>query len=199
MGGTKHDQDKLRTDLLPVYVLEGIARVFTWGAKGYGDWNWRKGIKLSRLYGATLRHVFAFWKGEDLDPESGLPHLDHALCSIIMLRENYRLRKDMDDRIEKIELTDEPGIVVLFDEATEREKMSAWKVSDISDRNRSWFRKAFEDEAARKKAQRDMVTKLMDRVHVLDKRTGEKIYEILEDELRECGERDPLTKEELVE
>lgn len=99
-SGVKHDSDKLRVDLLPVDVLEGIASILTHGAKKYGDRNWEGGIHFSRLYAATLRHLFAFWRGEDVDHESGLLHLDHALCELAFLSAMARRRKDLDDRPE---------------------------------------------------------------------------------------------------
>ena len=96
--GVKYDDGKPRTDLLPPDALLGTSAVFAYGARKYSANNWRGGIKLSRLIGALLRHVFAFMAGQDLDPESGLPHLDHALCSLMMLRSTWASRKDMDDR-----------------------------------------------------------------------------------------------------
>jgi hypothetical protein len=84
--GYKADGAKPRLDLLPPDVLEGFAAVMTVGAKKYGDHNWRSGMRWGRHYAAALRHLFAWWRGEDLDPETGLPHLDHAMCCIAFLR-----------------------------------------------------------------------------------------------------------------
>jgi hypothetical protein len=50
------------------------------GSKKYGDYNWAKGMKWSRMYAAALRHLFAFWEGQDLDEESGISHLAHLGC-----------------------------------------------------------------------------------------------------------------------
>lgn len=36
---------------------------------------------------AAMRHLAAWRDGEQLDEESGLPHLAHALCCIVFLRE----------------------------------------------------------------------------------------------------------------
>ena len=95
--GRKEDAQKVRTDLLPVYPLLEWSRVLTFGASKYGDHNWRGGIKYSRLYAATMRHLFAFWGGEDNDQETGLSHLTHALCEVGFLLE-FTKRKDLDDR-----------------------------------------------------------------------------------------------------
>lgn len=60
--------------------------------------NWRKGIKLSRLIAALMRHLFAFARGEDSDPETGLPHLAHAGCCLMFLAALHKQRPDLDDR-----------------------------------------------------------------------------------------------------
>lgn len=83
----KYDSEKPRLDLLPVVALRGAGRVLAYGAKKYDPDNWRKVDDRRRYLGAALRHLFAWAGGEDLDPESGLPHLDHAVCSVLFLAE----------------------------------------------------------------------------------------------------------------
>jgi hypothetical protein len=97
-NGRKDDADKIRVDLLDPLALEGLAAVLTFGAKKYADNNWRGGISYSRLTGAMLRHLFAFLRGEDLDSESGLPHIDHLGCCWMFLSNMTKTRKDLDDR-----------------------------------------------------------------------------------------------------
>lgn len=94
----KYDQGKSRYELLPSDALEGIARVFTYGAEKYGVRNWEKGLSWSRLFGATMRHLWAWWRGEETDMESGFSHLDHAAASILMLSASVRRRMGEDDR-----------------------------------------------------------------------------------------------------
>lgn len=97
-GGSKLDGGKPRTDLLDPLALEGIARVLAFGASKYAAHNWRGGISYSRLIGAALRHTFAILKGEDNDPESGLPHVDHLGCCWMFLSNMMKTRPDLDDR-----------------------------------------------------------------------------------------------------
>jgi hypothetical protein len=97
-GGTKHDAEKIRLDLLSSDWIEGVGDVLTFGAKKYAAHNWRKGIKFSRLLGAALRHIFAFLRGEDLDPETGLSHLYHASCCLMFCSELHKTMPEMDDR-----------------------------------------------------------------------------------------------------
>ena len=86
---TKHDSDKIRMELLPPYAMTEIAKVFTIGAKKYSDWNYLEdgGLEISRVYGAMLRHIFAWYRGEEKDPETGETHLAHAGCCAVMLIE----------------------------------------------------------------------------------------------------------------
>ena len=97
-AGTKADGGKPRMDLLDPLALEGLAAVLTFGANKYAAHNWRKGIANTRLIAAMLRHLFAIMRGEDLDPESGLPHIDHVGCCWMFLSNNMKTRPEMDDR-----------------------------------------------------------------------------------------------------
>jgi hypothetical protein len=96
--GLKHDAEKPRTDLLDAEFLLGVADVLKFGAKKYAEHNWRGGIAYSRLLGAILRHTLALLRGEDLDSESGLPHVHHLGCSVMFLSWMMTHRKDLDDR-----------------------------------------------------------------------------------------------------
>lgn len=94
----KFDTDKVKLDLLPFDSLEEVAKVFTFGANKYGDRNWELGFNYGRIIASTLRHIFAFCRGEDLDPETGLRHLAHAACNVLFLL-TFQLRgTGTDDR-----------------------------------------------------------------------------------------------------
>ena len=95
--GTKHDAGKLPLDLLDPVALDGIAAVLAFGAKKYAAHNWRGGISYSRLLSALLRHSFAILRGEYIDPESGLPHIDHVGCCWMFLSNMMKTRPDLDD------------------------------------------------------------------------------------------------------
>ena len=93
----KFDKDKPRMDLLDADAMEGLAKVLTFGAEKYAANNWRKGISNTRLIAALIRHLFAIQRGEDIDPESGLPHIDHVGCCWMFLSNNMKNRPDLDD------------------------------------------------------------------------------------------------------
>ena len=96
----KFDATKVRVDLLPIDAMTQVADVFGFGAKKYFANSYRQGetVAWSRTYGSILRHLFAFWKGEDTDPESGLQHLAHAGTQLFILMEHTTHNKDKDDR-----------------------------------------------------------------------------------------------------
>jgi hypothetical protein len=96
-SGTKFDQDKIPLQLLDPLALEGIGKVLAFGAKKYAEHNWRGGIGWGRLVGALLRHTFAILRGEYLDPESGLPHIDHVGCCWMFLSNMMKTRPDLND------------------------------------------------------------------------------------------------------
>jgi hypothetical protein len=97
-GAVKADVGKVRVDLLPVHPLTEIARVLTFGATKYDERNWEKGFDWSRIYGAALRHLLAWWDGEDLDPETSMSHLAHAATCVMFLLEYEKTKAGVDDR-----------------------------------------------------------------------------------------------------
>lgn len=96
--GVKYDDGKPDYSLLPPEAVEATARVFTMGASKYGRRNWEKGLSYSRVFAACMRHMWAWWRGEDKDSESGLSHLHHAACNIMMLQWYSANNKGEDDR-----------------------------------------------------------------------------------------------------
>jgi len=86
-GNIKTDEGKPRYDLVPARAEEGVAKAFTYGARKYEDHNWLKSEHPEMYYSAARRHLAEIRKGEWVDQESGLPHVDHAIVSLIMFRE----------------------------------------------------------------------------------------------------------------
>lgn len=97
-GGVKDNRGKSRVDLIPTapLILEG--EVLEYGARKYKPNNWRLGLRWSDTMGSLLRHLFAFQDGEDIDPETKLPHLGHAMCQLSFLTEYYLTSTGIDDR-----------------------------------------------------------------------------------------------------
>ncbi len=94
----KADHDKRRFYLLPYDVLPDVVRVMEFGARKYGENNWQKGMKWSRVFSALMRHMVAWWTGERSDKETGMSHLAHAACCILFLMAYEKRKIGEDDR-----------------------------------------------------------------------------------------------------
>lgn len=102
--GRKDDGGKLRYDLIPADALDELARVYTIGANKYADRNWERGMKWGRIFGALMRHSWAFWRGERSDPTDGQHHMASvAWCALALLAFDMRAAGE-DDR----EITERP-------------------------------------------------------------------------------------------
>ena len=108
----KHDDGKVRPTLLSLPALNATLDVLEIGARKYSADNWRKGADWSRYYNALLRHLFAYWSGEDNDPETGRLHLAHASCCLQFLLDYQILGRGTDDRVQEAELVDEPDLPI---------------------------------------------------------------------------------------
>lgn len=96
---------KLHVELVPVDGIRADARALDYGAyvKGYGANSWlctahEGGFEWSVAYGALLRHLYAWFNGEDTDPESGLSHLDHVGANVKFLQTFVAQGIGVDDR-----------------------------------------------------------------------------------------------------
>lgn len=80
-------EGKTPYEFIPWGVLKADAQVHAHGAAKYGERNWRIDHILASTYeGAIMRHFIAWAMGEDLDPDSGVPHLNHirACCAVVL-------------------------------------------------------------------------------------------------------------------
>lgn len=84
-GGVKHDSGKAPWHLLPFDAIGGVVGVLAHGATKYATRNWERGMDWSRPYSALLRHLTAWWGGEEYDPDSGRRHLAHVACNALFL------------------------------------------------------------------------------------------------------------------
>lgn len=88
-GGRKFDGNKLEYGLIPPLAMQEMVRVLTFGAQKYERDNWKRVPDSKRRYFDALeRHIWAWKMGEQLDPESGIHHLAHAMCCLSFLYEH---------------------------------------------------------------------------------------------------------------
>jgi hypothetical protein len=97
-SGARYNDNKPDYSLIPLCTMADEARVWEYGAKKYARNNWKKGMAWSIPLACLLRHLSAWQRGEDLDPESGLPHLAHAACNLRMLITYAESYPEGDDR-----------------------------------------------------------------------------------------------------
>ena len=87
----KHDTGKVLWSCLSrgcATALNKVAEVLTFGANKYRRDTWRTLKDAEVRYEDALdRHLNAWKRGEDNDPESGLSHLAHAACNLLFLLE----------------------------------------------------------------------------------------------------------------
>lgn len=96
-GGEKGRKNTEVGFLDPV-ALELVGKVAGFGATKYASFNFLKGYPWSLSYNALFRHFLAFQRGEDIDPESGLPHMAHAAWQAMALLSFWQRGIGTDDR-----------------------------------------------------------------------------------------------------
>lgn len=91
-AGSKLDAGKPTFRLIPPRALLFVAQVLEYGARKYSPDNWRKVENLQERYlDAALRHINAYQRSEFLDEQSKLPHLAHAVTSLLFMLEDAAL------------------------------------------------------------------------------------------------------------
>lgn len=80
-------------------VLMEVGAAMLEGACKYARHNYRvAGIRTSVYYDAAMRHLMAYWEGEDIDPDSGVSHITKAIAGLIVLRDAQIQNMVTDDR-----------------------------------------------------------------------------------------------------
>ena len=81
----------------PEFIL-GVAGVMTFGVEKHGEYDYLDSHRLSEYYNKALRHLLAFWSGQDNDPETKLSHLCHAGANMNIMFHLLNKHPDRDDR-----------------------------------------------------------------------------------------------------
>lgn len=100
-GGEKGRKSAQLGALDPASLMR-VAEVAGFGSMKYDRMNFTKGYSWSLSYDALQRHLHAFWNGENLDEESGLPHLAHAAWHCLALITFSERERGTDDRISNL-------------------------------------------------------------------------------------------------
>lgn len=108
----RYNEGKLRYELVPDRAYRKLVEVYTKGAAKYttyddngyvlddGANNWRKGQSWMKAMASVERHIAAWKRGEDFDPDPamGTYHLANAAWGLFMLLEFYHIHPYGDDR-----------------------------------------------------------------------------------------------------
>lgn len=90
---------KIPLHLAPPSAVHQLALAFKDGAAKYGPYNWRETqVSASTYYGAALRHLTAWWDGEDISEDAGVHHLAHAMACLAIVLDAEGIGKLVDDR-----------------------------------------------------------------------------------------------------
>jgi hypothetical protein len=77
---------KIPVALVPPAAIIYTGLAFKEGARKYGPYNWReKSVEAMTYVNAAQRHLMSWMDREELDPDSGNPHLAHALACLAIL------------------------------------------------------------------------------------------------------------------
>lgn len=79
----------------------GLAEVLEYGTVKYNRGNWMNGFEPTQISDSLIRHLMSYLGGEDIDPESGLPHVGHIMANALFLSDGYYNHKERDDRINR--------------------------------------------------------------------------------------------------
>lgn len=94
---------KVPFSVIPANVLGEIGLGLLEGGIKYRRHNYRvAGVRASVYYDATLRHLFSWWEGENIDPDSSINHIGKAIASLVVLRDSMMNENWNDDRPPKI-------------------------------------------------------------------------------------------------
>lgn len=88
---------------VPVMMEVGLAMLE--GALKYGRHNYRvSGVRASVYYDALMRHIGAWWEGEDMDPgtKGRIHHITKCISTLTVLRDSMIKGNWVDDRPPKL-------------------------------------------------------------------------------------------------
>ncbi len=84
-------------------VLAEVGLAMMEGSRKYGRHNYRVApVRAEVYFEACNRHLDAWWEGEDIDLDSGLPHLIKAIACLFVIRDAIIQGSWYDDRPPKV-------------------------------------------------------------------------------------------------
>ncbi len=96
MAADRFNTGKKKWSLVHFKSLDPMVDVLEFGAKKYSADNWKAGLDKKEVLESMMRHLAALMDGEEIDPESNLPHIGHIQCNA-MFYEYFRHNDKVQD------------------------------------------------------------------------------------------------------
>ena len=83
----RYNEGKPQWSLIDFDSLEPMVRVLEYWMKKYTVWdvtwrdNWKKPMDRKKILDSMMRHQIALMAGEEIDQESGKPHIGHIMAN----------------------------------------------------------------------------------------------------------------------
>jgi hypothetical protein len=113
---------KPRVTAIPPIALFAMGKAMADGEKKYGRFNWRPtGSTVSVFVDAMVRHLMAYYAGENYAPDSKIHHLGHIMagCAILLDAELHGVLNDDRDHAHKHTLDQMMDLVEDTDDTTD--------------------------------------------------------------------------------
>ncbi len=95
----QYGKAKVAMELVPATSIIYEALAMADGAAKYGPYNWRENdVRASIYIGAAMRHLSAWYNGEENAQDSGVNHLGHAKACLGIIIDAMECGKLVDDR-----------------------------------------------------------------------------------------------------
>jgi len=98
----RFNEGKPQWSLMDFESFEPMIRVLEYGSKKYARNNWKKGLPTVEIMDSLMRHIISFLEGEDIDKESGLPHIGHMMCNLMFLSYVMKNKPELDNREDEL-------------------------------------------------------------------------------------------------
>lgn len=91
--------NKPKTSAVPPIAIMALGSAMQNGADKYGKFNWRgTEVTASVFYDAMMRHLAAWYSGENFAPDSGVHHLAHLMAGAAIVLDAEHNKVFIDDR-----------------------------------------------------------------------------------------------------
>lgn len=92
-GSLRENSGKPEVTQLDPRFIRDLAALMTKCASKYKKFNWALGQEYLTPCDSLYRHLLSFTEGEDIDPESGFPHVLHIAANSMIIYRSMLIEK----------------------------------------------------------------------------------------------------------